>query len=132
MVLLIVATVLAALTPSVRRQLLHARVNRVANIIAADLYLAQSVASRQRAPVRVVFNEALKTSVIRLRNGTVVQTRNYGSGGDFNIPVFTASPDSVEVLPGGMANGAVTLTAGDGTYTREVRMTRAGLIRVLR
>ena len=52
MVLLIVGIVVGALTPSVRRQLTRARINRAANVMAADLMLAQSIAGRQRASRR--------------------------------------------------------------------------------
>jgi type II secretory pathway pseudopilin PulG len=52
MVLLIVATILAALTPGVIRTLSHARVNRAATVVAAQFYVAQSLAGRQRKPGR--------------------------------------------------------------------------------
>ncbi len=131
MVLVIVATILGSLTPAVRRQLTHARVNRAAAVAAADLYLAQALAGRQHTPVRVVFNVTAKTAQIRLTGGSVIHTRDYSTSGDFKLASFTASPESVQVLPNGMINGSLTLTVGDGEYSRQVRMTRAGQIRIV-
>lgn len=129
--LIIVAAVVGALTPAVRTQLLRARVNRAAGIAAADLYLAQSLAARRRSPVVVVFDQAAKT-VTLAGSDTTFQVRYYGSEGEFNVPQFTASATSLQVLPNGMASASVSLTLSDGTYTREIRMSRAGQIRVVR
>lgn len=132
-VLLIVATVVGALTPSVVRQITHARINRAANVIAGDLFLAQGLAGRRRAPVIVTFDASAKTvTVTDSRNtSTVYTTRRYGPQSEFKIPQFTASPSALVILPNGMANTAVTVTLGDGAFQRQVRMSRAGQIRIL-
>lgn len=133
-VLVIVAAIIGAMAPAVRTQLLRARVNRAAGIAAADLYLAQALAARQRQPIRVLFNQAAKTVTLKLTSppDSTVQVRYYGAGSEFNVPLFTATPDTVQVLPNGMANGSVVLQLSDGRYTREIRMSRAGQIRVVR
>lgn len=133
MVLLIVGIIVGALTPSVRRQLTRARINRAANIVAADLFMAQSISGRQRIPVRVTYDGTAMTAVIAdsRGGGPTYVTRHFGMSSDFKLTSFVASPLVVLVLPNGMASQAVTVTLSDGTgYQRIIRMTRAGLIRV--
>ncbi len=133
MVLLIVATVVGALTPSVARQISHARVNRAANIVAADFYLAQSLAGRQHGPVIITFDSTAKATTINQPAplNTNLLTRRFGIDSEFKLTRFSATSSPIQILPNGMANAAVTLTVGSGAYTRQVRMTRAGQIRVL-
>lgn len=133
MVLLIVAVVVGSLTPSVLRILTRARINRAAGVVAADFYLAQSLAARTRTPMTVFFSSSNKTGIIRLASSstTVYQTRYYGSEGEFKLPTFSASPASVNVLPSGMTSASITVSLSDGTFTRQVRMSRAGQIRIL-
>lgn len=132
MVLLVVAIVVGVLTPSVRRQLTRARINRAANVMAADLFLAQSLAGRQRVPVTVTYDVTAKTATIvdSRSAGPTFITRRYGPDSDFKLQSIAATPTAIVVLPNGMASAALTVTLSDGTYQRRIRMTRAGLIRV--
>lgn len=135
MVLLIVVVVVSSLTPSVLNILTHSRINRAAGAIAADFYLAQTLAGRQHAPVRVILSTSAKTLIIRSRGDTVLQLRYYGTEGEFKIPSITTTIDSVQVLPNGMANSSITVTLSDGRSTpfiRSVKMTSAGQIRMIR
>ena len=131
MVLIIVATVVGALTPSVARQITHARINRAANVVAGDFYLAQSLAVRQRSPVIMTFDGGLKTTTIALPSGTALFTRRFDIDSEFKLSAFSASPASVTLLPSGMANSSVTVTIGGSDYNKRVRMTRAGQIRII-
>ena len=132
MVLLIVGIVVGALTPSVRRQLTRARINRAANVMAADLMLAQSIAGRQRVPVRVTYDltNKLVTVVDSRPAATNFLTRYYGIDSDFKLTSLTASPATILVMPNGMASSGLTVTMSDGSFQRRVTMTRAGLVRV--
>jgi type II secretory pathway pseudopilin PulG len=131
MVLLIIATVVGALTPSVIRTISHARVNRAASVVAADFFLAQSMAGRQHSPVVVTFDPTNKLTTIALTSGTTLVTRRFGTDSEFKLSSYSASPASVVVLPSAMASAQVTVTVSDGSYSRQVRMTRAGFVRVL-
>jgi len=133
MVLLIVLTVVAALTPGVSRALSHARVNRAANEVAAQFYMAQSMAGRQHKPVSMLVSPGAKTITISdAVTATVLVTRYFGSTSEFKLLALSASPATVYVLPTGMASAAVTVTVGDPSYKQQVRMTKAGQIRILR
>ena len=133
MVLLIVATVVGALTPSVIRQIAHARVNRAANVVASDFYLAQSLAGRQHGPVIITFDSTARQTTISppAPANTNLLTRRFGIDSEFKLTTFSATSSPIQILPNGMANAAVTITVASGAYTRQVRMTRAGQIRVL-
>lgn len=133
MVLLIVGTVVGALTPSVMRTLSRARVNRSANVVAGDFMLAQSMAGRRRAPVILTFDGTAMTATISLPPpaNTVLFTRRFGAESEYKLQTLTASPTSVQVLPNGMANQSVTVTVGSVSYTKQVRMSRAGQVHVL-
>jgi type II secretory pathway pseudopilin PulG len=131
-VLLIVATVLGALTPSVRRSLSRARANRAANVVAADFYLAQSLAARQFQPVVVTFDsDSMLTTITNAATGATLYTRRFGTESEFKLSSFSASVASVLVLPNGMANTGVTVTLSAAGYTKQITMTRAGQVRIV-
>lgn len=131
MVLLIVAVVIGALTPSVLRQIEHARINRAANVIAADFLQIQTMAGRQQAPLRMVVDVTLKTISINLTSGTTLSVRRLGTDTEFKIGTLAASPTSVLVLPSGMASAQMTITVTTSGYSKQIRMSRAGQVRIL-
>lgn len=133
MVLLIVLTVVAALTPGVSRSLSHARVNRAANVVAAQFYLAQSMAGRQHQPVTLIVDPDSKTITIQdaVTDSTLL-VRRFGSDSEFNLLSLSASPATIYMLPTGMASASITVTVGDPSYQQQVWMSRAGQIRILR
>jgi hypothetical protein len=133
MVLLIVVVVVGSLTPAVSKQLTHSRINRAASVCAADFYMAQALAARNRMPVRVVFDSTAKTATLKLPNDSTLVVRQYGLSSSFKLPSFSASPTVVQVLPSGMSNTTITVNMTDkGGFVRQVRMSQAGQIRILR
>ncbi len=132
-VLVIVATVIGALTPSVMVQVSRARANRAANVAAAALLEAQTLAGRGRTPVVVSFNQSARSITIALPApaSTILSTKRFGLDSEFKLTVFTASQASVTIRPNGTASTSVTLTLGGGGLTRQVRMTLAGQVRML-
>jgi type II secretory pathway pseudopilin PulG len=132
MVLIIVLVVVGSLVPTAYRQIAHARVNRAASVAAADFYLAQGMAGRMRRPVRVTVDQLAKTISLKTVTDSLIQRRYYGTEGEFKLTAFTAVPLQVQVLPNGMTNASITVTFGNGTYQRQVRISRAGWVRILR
>ena len=111
----------------------HARVSRAATVLVTDLRYAQMLAVRQRKPVAVVVNSSLKGYIIRERGSAVVQRQRFmGAGTDFLLDEFTATSSSVELLPHGVAAATTTFTLGLAGFQRQVRITRAGQVRVVR
>ena len=133
MVLVIVATVIGALTPSVMQQIAHARANRAATVATAILFEAQTLAGRGRTPVVVTFDQTAKTITISLPApaSTLLSTRRFGIDSEFKLTVFSANQASIMVRPNGTASTSVIITLGGGGLTRQVRMTLAGQIRML-
>ena len=131
MVLLIIATILGALTPSVIRQITHARVNRAARVIAADFYLAQSTASRNRQPVLLTVDSSARTVTLAdFNTSTTILVRSFGTTSEFKLGALYSSPVSVIVFPSGMANAAAVVVVGDPSYSRTINASRAGQIRI--
>ena len=132
MVLVIMLVVIGSMMPMAGRQIAHARVNQAASVGVADFFLAQSVAGRMRRPVRVSVDTTAKTISLKTVTDSLIQRRSYGTDGEFKLTVFGAAPLQVQVLPNGMANATITVTFGSGAYQRQVRLSRAGQVRILR
>ncbi len=131
-VLLIVLIIVGTLTPTVQKQLTHTRISRAARAAAADFYLAQALAQRERQPVTVTVDSLAKTITLRIATpDTVLQRRYYGIEGEYKLPAIWGSPGSIVVYPNGMSNTSITVSMSDGTFTRQVKMSRAGQILVL-
>jgi len=112
--------------------LVHARVNRAATVVATDLQYAQLLAVRQRRPVAVIVDPSLKSYLIRLRDTSVTfRSRFLGQDTEYRLDTLAANPSSVVLFPNGVAAATTTLTLGLGGYRRQVRLTQAGLVRVV-
>ena len=127
----ILAILVGMLAPAVLRQITHARVNDAAQAIASDLESALSLAGRQRRPVRVTVDPAQRALLTSDRStGQMITRRAYGPASDYKIETLILSPASIDILPHGVATSAATITVGTGDYSRQVTVTRAGLVRL--
>jgi prepilin-type N-terminal cleavage/methylation domain-containing protein len=112
--------------------LVHARVQRAATVVATDLQYAQMLAVRQRQPVAVIVDDALKGYIIRLRDTAVTfRNRYFGTDADYGLDSLGASPATIVLYPSGVAAGTITVGLGLHGYTRQIRMTRGGQVRIL-
>jgi type II secretory pathway pseudopilin PulG len=109
------------------------KLRRGTTILAADLQYAQMVSARQRTPVVFVVDEALQSYLIRDRAGTTIYRQRFlGADTDYGLESLVAEPqDAVEVFPTGVALANMTFTLGIKDEERQVKLTRAGQIRVL-
>jgi hypothetical protein len=82
----------------------------------------------------MVFSPGAKTTTISdAASGTTLYTRRFGLESEFKLSAgeFSASPATVQVLPNGMSSASVTVTVGGASYQKQVRMSRAGQIRII-
>lgn len=130
-VLIIAGIAMGIAIPQVGRMLAQTRVQRAAGVVAADLKLAHSLAGRQRQPVQIVVDAANR--VLRVRNDattTVYSERYFHAAGEYPLDSFTTTDASVVVYPNGLSDGNVTITVGAGGRSRQITLTRGGLVRV--
>jgi prepilin-type N-terminal cleavage/methylation domain-containing protein len=108
------------------------RVNSAASVLAADLAYAQMVAARQRKPVVIILTSAAQQYQIRDRADAtrVFRTRYLGQDTEYGLSDLTGA-SSVEVFPTGVTRTTTTYTLGLNGYSRQVKFTRAGQIRVV-
>ena len=127
----ILAILVGVLAPAVSRQITHSRVNEAAQAIASDLESALSLAGRQRRPVRVTVDPAERALLtVDRASGQVITRRAYGAMSDYQVGALSASPASIDILPHGVTTSAATFTVSSGTYSRQVTVTRGGVVRV--
>lgn len=131
-VIVIIVLVAAMAFPATARAVRHGRINQAANVVAADLETAVSSAARRRKPIRILHTPGAKSfTVVDRDGGTVIRRRELGPDSEWKVAAVTFSVPSIDVFPAGITSGALTVQVGDGSYTRRVRMSRAGLVQVI-
>lgn len=132
LIVVVVLGILAgALAPVVARRISHSRVNEAAHVLAADLEMAVSLAGRQRRPVRVTVDAAQRSVFIADRaTGQTIARHAYGPASEYKVETLSSSPASIDILPHGVTTSAATMTVGIGDYSRQVTLSRAGLVRL--
>jgi len=117
--------------PTVSKDISHSRVNSAAQVVAADLEQALSLAGREWRPIRVVFDGAAKE--VRLFDrvtGQVISRRALGDVSDYKLYSVAGSPSTVDLLPQGVVTAPTIVTLSAAGYSRRVTMTRGGYVRV--
>jgi Tfp pilus assembly protein FimT len=118
-----------------RPALEHAKVNSAASVLASDLQYAQLLAARQRKPVVVIVTSATRQYIIRDRpvGGTIFRTRYLGQDTDYSLDSLTTTAPSsrLEIFPTGVTVASSTFRLVLRGFSRTVRFSRAGQIKVL-
>jgi prepilin-type N-terminal cleavage/methylation domain-containing protein len=128
-VVLSIATTMAL--PKISRITTHSRVNQAATVVAQDLSVAASNATRERKPIRIVRGADKKSIfVIDRVSGTVLSMRSLGPADAYSLDSVAFSATPVDLLPNGFTSRALTVTLWSAGYSRQVTMSRAGWVRV--
>jgi prepilin-type N-terminal cleavage/methylation domain-containing protein len=113
------------------------RAAKAANILGSDIEQAFAIAARQRLPVLMVLNESNKTFSIIDRAATtkVYRRRSFAKTADYGVDTLYAHRDTIVIMPNGLATDTLNLTMriatrGGGTYSKSVRVSLAGMVRV--
>lgn len=128
------ATVMIAIR-SVGDTLRRDRLGKTAVMLSSDLEQAFAIAARQRAPVRLLINDTSRTFSVADRADTTFKyrTRNF-TAGEFTLDSLSPSRRVLDVMPTGLSTDTLSLRigvlSGGKMYTKTIRMTRAGLVRV--
>ena len=122
----------AVMLPTVSRSLNSVRADRVAGLVAADLKLAFSMASRTHRPVRVTVIAAERRYTITDRTtGDLLKGRRFDStAADLMVTSLTATAAALDVFPNGVGRQMVDYMVTVGEHRRLVRLTRTGHVRV--
>jgi prepilin-type N-terminal cleavage/methylation domain-containing protein len=117
--------------------MMQQRVIRASSTIRTSVEDAFAIASRNRKPVRMVWDATKMQFNITDRAGTTIY-RHVGLGQDpYRLPAssvtFSSSP--VEIYPNGLAGSSLTITLSTAlsasTAARTITVSRAGMVQVL-
>src|SRR5437763_3275098 len=125
--------ILAAMTgPAISRIVRHQRTNRAAMVITADLQNAFAVAARQRQPVRIQADEATRSyQFVDRKTGSILRIRTfYGDTSEYRLTTLKFTPSTIDVFPNGISSSAVTVDLANGDYSKQIKASSAGFIRV--
>lgn len=130
-VMIIIGILVAIVIPKMGTIIRHERVNRAAQVVTQDLQNGFAMAGRQRAPVRLIFYPSQKKYQFTDRaSGKVLMTRLLVTGSDYSVSSLSADTTIVDILPNGIGSTSFKVTVANGDYSREVRASSAGFVRM--
>jgi len=118
--------------PAMSRIVRHQRTNRAAMVITADLQNAFAVAARQRQPVRIQADESTRSyQFVDRKTGSILRIRTfYGDTSEYRLTTLKFTPSTIDVFPNGISSSAVTVDLANGDYSKQIKASSAGFIRV--
>jgi len=136
-VVILVGIVMSVATVKVGATITQQRVVRAASTIQTQMEKAYAIAGRNREPMVISFAtsaSAVKLTVTNRAGNTTYGDIDFKQLGLINGNV-TASSNSVTVFPNGFASDTLSIqvlvTRNGVNYKRIVRMSRAGLVKVI-
>jgi type II secretory pathway pseudopilin PulG len=134
-VFVLFACVTAIGVRSIGETLQHDRPSKAANLFAADIEMAYSMAARQRAPVRLHFDSVKRLYEFDDRTDTTVKYKvRTLSSGDREVGFMKFTPTDFYIMPSGLATSTLSAKFGfvgaSGTITYTVDVSRTGLVKI--
>ena len=131
-VMSLIGLVAAFILPSMGRTLAQVRLQRAAAMVASNVQLAQSLASRQRRPVRLSVDAAQK--VIRVRDytnpATVYAEQRFDGTAENAVGRLEVTDTDIVIYPSGLYAEPFAFTLTTADKRRVIRVSRAGQIRI--
>jgi hypothetical protein len=107
----------------------HQRVMHAATAMQNDLEAAFQIAARNRRPVQLVWDATAQQFSVKDRSGASYRKINLGRQAyGFAPGEVTVSQTPLEIYPNGMAASPLVITLTSNGYTKNLRMSRAGLV----
>lgn len=132
-VMVIMGILMLTAMPRVGQTFRASRVDRAAGLVALTLERSFTLASRQRRPVTVTCDCANQAIEIRdLATDALYLRRDFGPSTEYQVDSLSLSEGSVTVSPTGVSNLPLTVNIAAGASNRQVTMSSAGLVRVVR
>jgi prepilin-type N-terminal cleavage/methylation domain-containing protein len=125
------ALLAAVALPKIGRQIRNYRLGRASVVVAGDLENAFAIAARQRKPVRLSLSSGTYTVADRT-GGTVRLQRPLTTDRDFGVSSVSFSTAPVDIFPSGIASAPLTVTLANGSVSRQITVSAAGQVRVVR
>jgi len=133
MVIVVLGILLLSTMPRLGSAVRSSRVDRAAGIVALTLERSFTLASRQRRPVTVSCDCVNQIIEIRdLLTDSLYQLRALGPSSEYQLDTLQLSVGSVTVYPTGVATSPLTVRIAAGPSNRQVTLSTAGLVRVVR
>ena len=103
-------------------------VARAAQVVQQDLQRAFALSARLRKPVTLTADNTARIYQVTDAAGSVLLTRRLAPGQDIGVQTMTFSPTTVTIQPNGVSSAAIGVTLTSNGSTRQVSMTRVGLV----
>jgi Tfp pilus assembly protein FimT len=130
-VVAVLGTMLSIGWPRANDGIRQRRVIAAGNALSADIPVAFSLAARQRKPVELTYDASSgELRVTDRADGTVYLRRALRGESEYMLDIVSMTPASVLILPNGTSSSAFTITFANGTFIRELSVSRTGLSRV--
>jgi type II secretory pathway pseudopilin PulG len=136
-VVILVGIIMSVAGLRVSGMMTQQKVIRAASTIQTQMETAFALAGRNREPMKVTFATSASAITVKTTNRdgtTTYATTDLKQLGLANGNV-TASASEITVFPNGFASDTLSIkvlvTRGGATYQRIVRMSRAGLVKVI-
>lgn len=136
-VVILIGIVMSVAGVRVSGMMTQQRVIRASSTIQTQMETAFALAGRNREPMKLTFATSASAITLKTTNraGTTTFTTTDLKALGLSNGNVTASTNSIEVFPNGFASDTLSIkvlvTRGGATYQRIVRMSRAGLIKVI-
>lgn len=129
-VVVIIGLMAAAAMPRIGTVVAQERMRKLQLLVANDIELAFELAQREHKPVTITYSTSTKIMTVTDRAaGTVLASRYLGQSAELSTTAVTFSPSGgITIFPMGLASAALTVSVSNGSFTRTVSATRAGLL----
>lgn len=108
---------------------------RAASTVQTAMEMAYAVAGRNRAPIRISYSSTTGKLTVTKRDGSITYTTLDFTAMDLKASDVTVNNSTVDVFPNGWASDTLSVTISTSragaTYSRRVRMSKAGLVKIL-
>ncbi len=128
----IMAVVATVAMPRLSRQMVTNKADAAAYVVASDLEMAFTLATRQRRPVTFTVDPSNRRTIIRDRASSTILMDRYLSDRDspWGITGLSMNVGAVTIFPNGLAGQSATVSVAVRNQVRAVNVTRTGLVRI--
>lgn len=131
-VIVVLGTMTSIALPRVSKDMQQRRVISASTAVNAQIPQAFSLAARQRKPVTLTYDAASGELRIadRSQSDSIYSRRALRATSEYMLDSVTMTPSAVQVFPNGVSSSAFTIRLVNGSFVRQVTVSRTGFSRI--